>query len=280
VVPGNPFTPVPLARRVDPPVVVLVGTSHPGNVGAAARGAANFGVEEMRFVAPRCDVRDPEALDRAVHAKGLLERAQVTDGLEEALAGVALTVGTTARSTTADNRFLRKPEDVRDWAERLAEGPAERVALVFGPEDTGLTAQHVNRLDQLVTVPTADYASLNLAHAVSLLCYEHLRVRQAARVTPERTLSPETLATLHRAWDALTECTEPRAWRRELAQGIFRKLVGRAMPDDHELHNVLGIFTNALRRFDHPDFATEKSSRVLGERGMIAPRADEGEEGR
>lgn len=261
-----------------PPVVILVGTSHPGNVGAAARGAANFGVEDLRFVEPRCDVHGPEALDRSVHARGLLKRAPVHADLEDALAGTALSVGTTARSTTADRRFLRKPEDVRDWAAAMATSGMEApVALVFGPEDTGLRAEHVNRLDRLVTVPTATYASLNLAHAVSLLCYEHFRVREVASISPVRQVTPDTLRTLHHAWDALTDCTEPRAWRRTLAQGIFRKLMGRAMPDDHEIHNILGILTNALRRFDHPAYATAKSHRVLKERGMLAPRADEEE---
>src|SRR5262245_39913526 len=59
-----------------PPVVVLVGPSHPGNVGAVARVAANFGVQDLRFVLPRCDVRAAEAMERAVHAKPLLERAR------------------------------------------------------------------------------------------------------------------------------------------------------------------------------------------------------------
>lgn len=261
---------------MEPPVVVLVGTSHPGNAGAAARGAANFGVADLRFVAPRCDVQGPEALERAVHAADLLRRAPVHATLAEALAGTALAVGTTARTTTAENRFLRKPLDVRDWAEALADaGFAGRTALVFGPEDTGLTAEDVNALDQLVTVPTATYASLNLAHAVSLLCYEHFRVRQTARVTAPRELTPGALAALNNAFDELTLCVEPRRHRRDVARGIWRKILGRSLPADYEVHNVMGIFTNALRRFDHPDYATAKSRRTLGPKGMLATPARE-----
>lgn len=262
--------PVPL----EPPVVVLVGTSHPGNAGAAARGAANFGVEELRFVAPRCDVKGSEAVERAVHAADLLRRAPVHATLAEALEGTSLAVGTTARTTTAENRFLRKPLDVRDWAESLvAANFAGRLALVFGPEDTGLTAEEVNLLDQLVTVPTATYASLNVAHAVSLLCYEHFRVRQAARVTAPRELSPGALAALNKAFDEVTTCVEPRRHRREVARGIWRKILGRSLPADYEVHNIMGIFTNTLRRFDHPDYASPKSRRSLGPRGMIATPA-------
>lgn len=257
-----------------PPIVVLVEPSHPGNVGAAARGARNFGVEEMRFVRPRCDVRSQEALDRSVHAKDLLRGATVHDDLASALAGAGISVGTTARTTQAEHRHLRKPVDVRDWAEALGEVDTQ-VAIVFGPEDTGLRGEHVDVLDQLVCIPTSDYASLNLAHAVTMLCYEHFRVRETARITPERSLAPETLAALHKAWDDLTESCEPRPWRRRVAGGIWRKIIGRAQPADAEVHNILGIITNALRRFDHPDHATKKSHRYLKERGLLAEPVEE-----
>lgn len=263
-----------LAAPVQPPTVVLVGTKHPGNVGAIARGAANFGVEDLRFVAPRCAVQDDEALGRAKHAKHLLEDARVVDTLDEALEGTSLAVGTTARTTTADNRHLRKTLDIRDWAEGLQDAMGEgwdgRVALVFGREDSGLTAEEVNRCDQLVTVPTADYASLNLAHAVTLLCYEHFRIRSGERITAERSLAPDTLRAMTTAWDDVVEQVEPRKWRRDVASGIFRKIVGRSHPDDHEVHNIMGILAGVLRRFDHPDYRTAKSSRVLRDRGLLA----------
>ncbi|MGB0653753.1 MAG: RNA methyltransferase [Thermoplasmatota archaeon] len=255
---------------MQPPIVILVGTSHPGNVGAVARCAANFGVEQLRFVAPRCDIKTGEAVARAKHARHLLEDALVVDELEEALEGTALSVGTTARTTLAPNRFLRKTTDVRDWAEDLAKGEWDgQLAIVFGREDSGLTAEEVNQLDELVTVPTADYASLNLAHAVSLLCYEHFRVRETTRITPERTSSPDTLRHLHKAFDALADECEPRAWRREVAKGMWRKILGRSRPGDYEIHNIIGILGNALKRFDHPEFATPNSRRVLAQKGLL-----------
>lgn len=262
---------------MDPPTVILVGTKHPGNVGAVARGAANFGVTDLRFVAPRCEVQGDEALGRAKHAKSLLEGARVTETLDEALEGTSLAVGTTARTTTADNRHLRKTLDLRDWSEGLQDGWEGRVALVFGREDSGLTADEVNRCDQLVTVPTADYSSLNLAHAVTLLCYEHFRIRSTERITMERRLAPDTLRAMTKAWDDVVEQVEPRTWRRDVAGGIFRKIVGRSHPDDHEVHNIMGILAGVLRRFDHPDYRTKKSSRVLAERGLLATPVEAGD---
>jgi TrmH family RNA methyltransferase len=260
---------------VQAPIVILVGTGHPGNAGAAARGAANFGSAELRFVAPRCDVQGDEAMHRAKHAAPLLAKAGIYATLQEALAGSSISVGTTARTTSAEKRFLRKPLDIRDWAESMRDFDGV-VALVFGPEDTGLVSEHVNLMDQLVTVPTADYASLNLAHAVSLVGYEVFRMRQA-KTTAERKLSPGALAALGKAWDALVDSVEPRSWRREATKGMFRKVVGRSAPDDHEIHNIVGVLTNALRRFSHPDYASPKSHRVLSARGLLAQPVDEEE---
>ena len=264
-----------------PPVVILVGTSHQGNVGAAARAAANFGVTDLRFAAPRCDVKGKEAMDRAVHAKPLLEGAKVYADLAAALEGTSLAVGTTARSAQAPNHMLRKPMDVRDFLDSLVASQwGGQVAYVFGPEDSGLHGDDVDRLHQLVTVPTADYNSLNLAHAVTLLCYEHFRLG-AANITPERELSPDALNALNRAWDELVIEVEPRAWRRRTAQGVWRKVVGRSLPATFEVHNIFGIITNALKRFGHPEYASETSEKVLKERGLRVKSdhaAEDGEE--
>lgn len=270
----NSHGPFRLAAAVDV-TVVCVGTSHPGNVGAIARGAANFGVTDLRFVSPRCDIRSDEALQRSVHAKDSLLNAGVFETLEEALKGTSISVGTTARTTTAENRYLRKTLDARDWAEDI-KGLDGTVALVFGREDTGLLAEEVNQLDQLVTVPTADYNSLNLAHAVTILCYETWRIR-AQNITPDRQLAPDTLAAMNQAWDDIVACTEGRPWRRDVASGIWRKIMGRSRPADYEVHNIMGILGNVLKRFDHPDWATAGSKRKIADDNLRALRIDEEE---
>ncbi len=273
----NAFQHGRVAQPMQPPVVILVGTSHPGNAGAAARGAANFGVAELRFVAPRCDVKGKEAIDRAVHARGLIENAKVYANLPAALEGISMAVGTTARTAKAVNHMLRKPMDARDFLDSLAEQNWDgRLAYVFGPEDTGLHGDDVDRLDQLVTIPTADYNSLNLAHAVTLLCYEHFRLA-AKSITPERELNPDALNALNRAWDELCIEVEPRQWRRRTAQGVWRKVMGRSLPATFEVHNLFGIVTNALKRFGHPEYATDVSEKVLRERGLRVASAHEAE---
>lgn len=258
---------------MQPPVVILVSTQHPGNAGAAARGAANFGVTDLRFVAPRGDVLGKEAQDRAVHAKPLLRADRVYPDLKAALHGVSLAVGTTARTALAANRFRRKPMDVRDHLASLS-GPGTsgagwqgQIAYVFGPEDAGLSGDDVNLLDQLVTIPTADYNSLNLAHAVTLLCYEHFRVA-APSITPERSLEPDALRAMTQAFDDLAEMVDTREWRKETAGAVWRKVVGRSLPDTYEVHNIMGVLTNTLKRFGHARYATPMSEKAMRERGL------------
>ena len=253
-----------------PPVVILVGPQHPGNVGAAARGAANFGVTDLRIVAPACDPKAKEAMDRAVHAKRLVEEAKVFATLDEALAGCSMAIGTTARTAIAPNHFLRRPGDIRDTLAALKDWDGQ-LAWVFGREDAGLRQDEVERCDQLVTIPTADYNSLNLAHAVTLCCYESFRLG-AASITPERTLDPDALAALNRAWDALVDETEDRDWRQKTARGVWRKMLGRSRPDTFEVHNVLGILSNALKRFGREGFQTPTSQKYLGEQGKLVTR--------
>ncbi len=256
-----------------PPVVILVGPQHPGNVGAVARGAANFGVTDLRVVAPSCDIRSNEALSRAVHAKDLLVRAPIFATLDEALVGTSLVIGTTARSALAPNHFLRKPSDIRDVMESLRDWDGQ-LAWVFGREDAGLTQNEVERCDQLVTIPTADYNSLNLAHAATLCCYESFRLG-AASITRERTLEPDALAALNRAWDAIVDETESRDWRQKTARGVWRKVIGRSRPDTFEVHNVLGILSNTLKRFGREGFQTPASQKYLGEQGKLVTRRDD-----
>lgn len=250
------------------PVVILVGPQHPGNVGASARGAANFGCKELRVVAPACNIRSDEALGRAKHAKQLLIDAPVFATLQEALVGVSFSIGTTARTSPAINHFLRKPSDIRDALATLPlmEGS---VAWVFGREDAGLTGAEVDLLDQLVTIPTAEYWSLNLSHAVTICLYEHFRLH-AANITPERNLDPDALAALHNAWDALVDETENRDWRRRTASGVWRKVIGRSHPDTFEVHNLMGTLANALKRFGRPGYQTVMSQKHNAMMGLHA----------
>lgn len=163
------------------PRIVLVRPRGGLNVGSAARVAKNLAGGELYVVAGDYDEQQAKLL--AVHAEDVLAARREVATLDEALTGAGLVVGTTARS----GAYRDRTRDVRDIAaeigrECLAAESADALvpALVFGPEDTGLTNDDIARCHELVYVPTGpDYASLNLSHAVAIVLYEVLRARLA-----------------------------------------------------------------------------------------------------
>ncbi len=137
---------------------------HAGNVGAVARAMANFGLRDLWLVAPRCVV-GREARMLAVHGESVLATARTVSELGDALADRTFVVGTTARPRSATEHASLAPEPA------MARLRGHAGALVFGPEDSGLDNEALDRCDVTVTIPTAPYASLNLAQAVVLLAY-------------------------------------------------------------------------------------------------------------
>lgn len=159
--------------------VVLCETSHPGNIGAAARALKTMGLTHLYLVNPK-RFPDPEAQWRASRADDVLADARVCDSLDAALAGAAFSVACSARS-----REVAVPAvTVREAAAQLAEvARAQPVALVFGNETYGLTTAEVNKCRLVAAIPAnPDYSSLNLAAAVQVFAYE-LRMAAGGRVS-------------------------------------------------------------------------------------------------
>lgn len=169
---------------------VLVRPKSAGNIGAAARALANMGFADLRLVAPAVSPAMREALAMAVHGREVLERARIHSSLAEALEDATLSVGTTCRQGLyrSSVRPLRPSA-----AELVTLAPSNRVAFVFGPEDTGLTNREIKLCQHLVTIATGpDYSSLNLAQAVLTVAYELMMAARASTVSP--TAAPPELA--------------------------------------------------------------------------------------
>lgn len=223
--------------------IVLVQTSHPGNIGAAARAMKNMCLEQLRLVRP---ARFPsaEATARASGADDLLARAVCCDTLEEAVADCGFVVGASARL-----RSLPWPEfNPRACAERvLAESARAPVALVFGREQSGLTNEELERCHALVHIPSnPDYASLNLAQAVQVLTYE---LHMASLAGAWQGSPPEfpvcTAADMERFFAHLEqtvidlEFLDPQ--RPGQLMRRLRRLFQRAQPDTNEMNILRGI---------------------------------------
>lgn len=148
---------------------VLVGTTHTGNLGAAARAMKTMGLSRLELVKPR-HPPDAEALARASGADDLLERAGLHEELSGALTGCRLVIGASARLRSLPWPLLEPPAAARLL---LAEATAGDVALVFGRESSGLANEELACCHHLVHIPTdPGFSSLNLAAAVQVLAYE------------------------------------------------------------------------------------------------------------
>ncbi|MGB4345473.1 MAG: RNA methyltransferase [Burkholderiaceae bacterium] len=161
-------SPIPLFDRLR---FVLVETSRPGNIGAAARAMKTMGFTQLVLVNPRIEgaVRHEEAVAFASGAQDVLENARVVGSLDEALAGCNFVAAMSARL-----REFSPPRRLpRELAAQLAAETGLQAALVFGNERFGLSNEHVEKCNALLTVPANPaYSSLNLAQAVQILAYE------------------------------------------------------------------------------------------------------------
>ncbi|HAJ75257.1 MAG TPA: tRNA (cytosine(32)/uridine(32)-2'-O)-methyltransferase TrmJ [Gammaproteobacteria bacterium] len=164
--------------------VILVNTSHPGNIGASARAMKNMGLRNLTLVQP-LEFPSGVAVGRATSATDIIEAASVVDTLQAAVADCSLVIGASARSRRIPWPML-SPDQCASKV--LAELSKNRVALVFGREDAGLNNEELQLCHYHVQIPTDEgYSSLNLAAAVMVICYE---LRKAA-LSDNGRLNPE-----------------------------------------------------------------------------------------
>ena len=228
--------------------IVLCGTVHPANIGAAARALKTMGLARLHLVAP-ARFPDPQAEWLASGAVDVLKRAKVCRHLDEALRGVVFSVGCTART-----RELAVPMvTAREAAARVvALAPAGPVALVFGNETYGLTGEEVAKCRLLATIPAdARYTSLNLAAAVQVFCYELRQAVLGDHAPGQKQPPPVPHEQIERFLEyleqAATECgfLDPRHPKRLMPR--LRRLLSRAQLEKDEL-NILRGLIETLRR--------------------------------
>lgn len=231
--------------------IVLVNTSHPGNIGAAARAIKNMALSRLFLVAPRRYPQEAEtAFARAAGAHDLLTNATTVATLDEAVAGCRLVIGSSARSRTIGWPLL----EPRQCAARVVEVAADaEVALLFGAERTGLTNEELDRCHHLVQIPTnPDFSSLNIAMAVQLLAYEVLVASGEHRVDTRQGRLPaaaEQFEGFMRHLDqALQDIGFTDPHRSDKLLRRLRRLFLRARPDTEELNLLRGILSAAQGR--------------------------------
>lgn len=157
------------ARLADRTTIVLVGTMYGGNLGSVARAMHNFGFRNLRLAEARTEI-DEDARKMAMYSGDILAGAAFFDTFAEAVADADIVVGTTRRTGRRRGRRFDPPE----FSEALhGLEPSKKVALVFGPEDAGLSNEHLDLCHWLVTIGAgSSFDSLNLSHAAAAILYE------------------------------------------------------------------------------------------------------------
>lgn len=151
------------------PIIVLVETQLPENLGAVARVMANFGMHDLRVVNPVCNIDDPKSLATATEGAFVLKQAQKFSSLEGAIADCHLVVGTTCSARD----MVKIYKNPRLFFEQVEQFLDQKIALVFGPERTGLSNEQIVLCHQLISIPTRiECASMNLSHAVAIVAHE------------------------------------------------------------------------------------------------------------
>ena len=232
--------------------IVLVNTSHPGNIGGVARAMKNMGLSRLYLVEPR-QFPDEQADWRAASAIDVLENAVVIQSLDQAIGDCQFVVGTSARGRRIPWPLL----DPRQCAERMAEvSDREQVAVLFGREDRGLTNDELKVCNLHLNIPTSGaYSSLNLAMAVQIVCYE-LRMLLAQPQLPssedEQWDAPfATRENMERFYTHLEqtlteiEFLDPAAPRQLMSR--LRRLYSRVRLDEMELNILRGILTETQK---------------------------------
>ncbi|HEY5862104.1 MAG TPA: RNA methyltransferase [Casimicrobiaceae bacterium] len=236
--PGSIDSDAPLARIR----VVLLRTSHPGNIGASARAMYTMGLARLVLVEPaKFPHADAHAL--ATGAASVLERAEVVATLADALGGCALAIGLSARPRAFAGRVMPIREAAREAVTRTRDGD---VALVFGTEMSGLSNDELAQCGIAAAIPaSADYASLNLAAAVQVAAYEIRMAAGEGEVWRAPRFAPAThddVESLHaHAGRTLADMRFLDPARPRLLMPRLRRLFGRAGLEREEVNILRGI---------------------------------------
>jgi TrmH family RNA methyltransferase len=232
--------------------IVLVEPQDPVNIAAVVRAMKNMGVHQLRLVNPV--EYDPSRVERVAHdTRDIVSGVRHFDSLDDAIADCVFVAGFTARRRKAKWKLISPREVATPMLSAAAEAP---VAIVFGREDHGLANESLDRAHAVVTIPTSDHPSLNLAQAVLIALYElHLASNASRTIAPPRKDAPPASAEqLQRyftdADKALATIDFFRTRNEELVLRSLRSLTYRAAPDAREIDLMRSIAIEVMRALE------------------------------
>ena len=241
--------------------VVMIGTQHPGNLGAVCRSLLNHGFDSLRLVLPVCHPDDIEARNRAKHAGKILDSCQIYDSFEDAVEDCSLVVGTSGKREIGDKTQKRHFIYPWEFSERIYD-VNQSIALVFGEEGKGLSIDDLLRCDYLVTLPTWEgYPITNLSHAVHTLTYELHRYRVLKRqglekalpdiVPIQRGISPEQRNVLRKSVEDIAKFLPGGDERRISFTHSLTRALQRSGLEPDQTNRLIGGFVDASTALEY-----------------------------
>ena len=224
--------------------VVLVEPKGPLNVGSIARLCANFNVNELRIVSPKCDIFSLQAKKMALKGYSYIENCKIFNTLQHALIDCDLVLATTGKIVNRKDSACQSVEDISKWISSLSQ--INSLAVLFGREDSGLTNHELLFAQKIINIPTSqDYSSLNLSHAVSIVLYE---INKSYKEDLNQKLEVFNLASSKQIYDSFLEIEEmllsvgyllEHTSRAKISK--FKKYILRANTTVHEINVLRGI---------------------------------------
>ena len=229
-------------------IVVLVEPSGPINIGSVARLCKNFSVHQLRLVSPKCDYLNQEAKRMAVRGVNILKKAIVYEDLNSALSDCSRIIATCGRTEHGDIP-LNSNKDALCWA--LKSKREEKIALVFGREDRGLSNEELLKANKVISLNTSvDYPSLNLSHAVAIILHELSQFNEIGISKHHKTISyPANLIKLEDCIDDAGSLLldigflMKHTYKAKMAK--IKKLLVRGEIKDDEVALIRGIISQA-----------------------------------
>jgi len=224
--------------------IVLLGSLYSGNIGSVARAMSNMGLHRLILADPKCRI-DEQAFWMATHAKRILEQACIVNALSDAIGTSSYVFGTTART-----RRWRSTITPHHMAQRAISLSAHNnIAIIFGPEDAGLTNDCLELCNEVVSIPTAPEAtSLNVSHAVLLICYELFCAAHSSPATEPLELAhvKKTEEMYKHMESALLQIGFLNRQNPGHFIGRMRRILTRAGLSSTDAHYIRGIFRQLL----------------------------------
>ena len=273
---------IPLPKSKYQLVIILIGTSHPGNLGAICRSMLNYGFDSLRLVNPKCDHLDVEARNRAKHAGSILQNCELFTSLEDSISDCSLVVGTSGKREVGSKTSFRHFTYPWEFSERIFEFNG-KVALIFGEEGKGMSTEELDRCDFLTTLPTWEgYPIANLSHAVNAFVYELHKYRVIKNqgndnslpdiVPLERSINDNLRNILVKGIEELSSSLPGNDERKSSFKNSMIRSIMLSMPTEDEATRLIGGILDATTALQYVDGNEEWISK---RRRKIEPRSEE-----